>query len=40
MKTIFKEYLRTTWHHRWWFLLVMVGVTTATSLGIYVPVFY
>ena len=40
MKTIFKEYLRTTWHHRWWFLLVMIGVTTATSLGIYVPVFY
>jgi len=40
MKTIFKEYLRTTWHHRWWFLLVMVGVTTATSLAIYVPIFY
>jgi len=40
MKTIFKEYLRTTWHHRWWFLLVMAGVTAATSLGIYVPVFY
>lgn len=40
MKTIFKEYLRTTWHHRWWFLLVMIGVCTATVLSIYVPVFY
>ncbi len=40
MKTIFREYLRITWHHRWWFLLVMAGVATATSLGIYVPVFY
>lgn len=40
MKTIFQEYFKTTWHHRWWFLLVMIGVTTATVLGIYVPVFY
>ncbi len=40
MKTIFREYLRTTWHHRWWFLLVMIGVCTATVLSIYVPVFY
>ena len=40
MKTIFNEYFKTTWHHRWWFLLVMAGVTSATVLGIYVPVFY
>ncbi len=40
MKTIFREYLRTTLHFRWWFLLVMLGVCTATVLGIYVPVFY
>ncbi|MCF6191124.1 MAG: ABC transporter ATP-binding protein/permease [Cocleimonas sp.] len=40
MKTIFKEYIRTTWHHRWWFLLVMIGVCCATVLSIYVPVFY
>ena len=40
MKTIFKEYLRTTLHFRWWFLLVMFGVCCATILGIYVPVFY
>ena len=40
MKTIFKEYARVTWEKRWGFLLVMIGVTTATILGIYVPVFY
>ena len=40
MKTIFKEYLRATLHFRWWFLLVMIGVCSATILGIYVPVFY
>jgi ATP-binding cassette subfamily B protein len=40
MKTIFKEYLRTTLHFRWWFLLVMFGVCSATVLSIYVPVFY
>ncbi len=40
MKTIFKEYIRVVWAKRWGFLLVMIGVTTATILGIYVPVFY
>jgi ATP-binding cassette subfamily B protein len=40
MRTIFTEYIRVTWLHRWWFLLVMLGVITATTLGIYVPVFY
>ena len=40
MKTIFIEYIKVTWLHRWWFLLVMLGVITATTLGIYVPVFY
>jgi len=40
MKTIFKEYIRTTLHFRWWFLLVMFGVCSATVLSIYVPVFY
>lgn len=40
MKTIFKEYIRVTWEKRWGFLLVMIGVTTATILGIYVPIFY
>ncbi len=40
MKTIFKEYARTTWEKRWGFLLVMIGVMTATTLSIYVPVFY
>jgi len=40
MKTIFREYLRTTLHFRWWFLLVMIGVSCATALSIYVPVFY
>ena len=40
MKTIFKIYAGITWEKRWGFLLVMLGVTTATILGIYVPVFY
>ncbi len=40
MKTIFKEYIRITWHVRWAFLLVMIGIISATFLGIYVPVFY
>ena len=40
MKTIFIEYARVTWLYRWWFLLVMLGVISATALGIYVPVFY
>ncbi len=40
MKTIFKEYLRVTWQVRWAFLLVIIGITSATFLGFYVPVFY
>lgn len=40
MKIIFNEYMRVTWKKRWGFLLVMIGVTTATILGIYIPVFY
>ena len=40
MKTIFLEYFHVTLLNRWWFLLVMFGVISATSLGIYVPVFY
>ncbi len=40
MKTIFKEYIRTTWQMRWGFLLVMTGIISATFLGLYVPVFY
>ncbi len=40
IKTIFKEYINVTKYHGWWFLLVMLGVTSATVLGIYVPVFY
>ncbi len=40
MKTIFKEYVRITWQKRWGFLLVMLGVISATTLSVYVPVFY
>lgn len=40
MKTIFKVYFRTVLHFRWWFLLVMFAICSATALGIYVPVFY
>ena len=40
MKTIFKEYAKVTWQKRWGFLLVMIGIVLATSLSIYVPIFY
>ena len=40
MKTIFKEYIRTALHFKGWFLLVMFGICSATTLSIYVPVFY
>jgi len=40
MKTIFLEYARITWQKRWGFLLVMIGIVSATMLSIYVPVFY
>ncbi|MEB8431484.1 ABC transporter ATP-binding protein [Cocleimonas sp. KMM 6892] len=40
MKTIFKEYINVALQVRWAFLLVMIGIVSATFLGIYVPVFY
>lgn len=40
MKTIFKEYTRTALHFKGWFLLVIFGICSATTLSIYVPVFY
>ncbi|WP_299870784.1 ABC transporter ATP-binding protein [uncultured Cocleimonas sp.] len=40
MKTIFKEYINVALQVRWAFLLVMIGIISATFLGIYVPVFY
>ena len=40
MKIIFKEYLRVMREKPWGFLLIIIGVITATILGIYVPVFY
>lgn len=40
MKTIFKIYVQTTWEKRWGFLLVMLGIISATMLSIYMPVFY
>ncbi len=40
MKTIFKVYANITWQKRWAFLLCVLGVICATSIGMYVPVFY
>lgn len=40
MKTIFKVYAEIAWQKRWGFLLSVLGVVIATSLGMYVPVFY
>lgn len=40
MKTIFKEYIRIIWQKRWGFMLSVLGVISATSLGMYVPIFY
>ena len=40
MKTIFKVYIRTALRFKGWLLLVIFGICSATTLGIYVPVFY
>ena len=40
MKTIFNIYSEVLWEKRWGFLLCLLGVISATSFGMYVPVFY
>ncbi len=40
MDTLLKEYGRVVWQKKGWFLLVLIGLTSATLLDFYVPVFY
>ncbi len=40
METILKEYGLVIWQKKGWFLLVLIGLTSATLLDFYVPVFY
>ncbi len=40
MHIIFKEYSRVVWQKKWYFLLCIVGLTSATVLDFYVPVLY
>ncbi len=40
METLLKEYGLVIWQKKGWFLLVLTGLTSATLLDFYVPVFY
>lgn len=40
MDIILKEYGRVVWRKKWYFLLCLTGLTTATVLDFYVPVLY
>ncbi|MFW5442718.1 MAG: ABC transporter ATP-binding protein [Methylococcaceae bacterium] len=40
MYIIFKEYSRVVWQKKWYFLLCILGLTSATVLNFYVPVIY
>jgi ATP-binding cassette subfamily B protein len=40
METLLKEYGLGIWQKKSWFLLVLIGLTSATLLDFYVPVFY
>ena len=37
---IFREYGRVIWQKKGWFLLVLLGLTSATLIDFYLPVFY
>ena len=37
---IFREYGRVIWQKKGWFILVLLGLTSATLLDFYVPIFY
>lgn len=40
MHIIFKEYGRVIWQKKWYFLLCIIGLSTATVFDFYVPVLY
>ncbi len=40
MDIIFKEYARVAWQNKAYLFLVLFGITSATALSIYAPVFY
>jgi len=40
MQIIFKEYSNVVWQKKWYFLLCIIGLSSATILGFYVPVLY
>jgi ATP-binding cassette subfamily B protein len=40
MDIIFREYWRVIWHNKWYFLLVMLALTSATALDYITPIFY
>ncbi len=40
MDMIFREYGRVIWQKKGWFILVLLGLTSATLLDFYVPIFY
>ena len=40
MHIIFKEYSRVVWQKKWYFLLCLLGLSSATALDFYIPVIY
>ena len=40
MDIIFREYWRVIWHNKWYFLLVMFALSSATALDYITPIFY
>ena len=40
MDIIFREYSRVVWQKKWFFLLCLLALTSATFLDLYTPVFY
>ncbi len=40
MHIIFKEYSKVVWQKKWYFLLCIIGLSSATILDFYVPVLY
>ena len=40
MDIIFKEYTRVVWQKKWFFLLCLIGLTSATFLDLYTTIFY
>ena len=40
MDIIFREYWRVIWHNKWYFLLVMFALSSATALDYMTPIFY